>query len=130
MRAKAIAQRAEAYARTEQWGPAEGLLGVLVDLFSTGSGNRPAVNSGAVREAWNRLTRRLDERLRLHEQLVLLQGIDVLAANLTEARQPELAALARDLFPPAVQFPAGRSAPEPPLPVYAGDTPLWTPAAT
>lgn len=105
----------------EQGGPAEGLLGVLIDLFTVADED-PAAHADAVREAWARLTRRLDDRIRLHEQLALTQGVEVLAASLVEAGSAPLAAVARDLFAPPAHLSEAA-----PLPAYAADAPLWVP---
>jgi hypothetical protein len=121
MQAKQIVARAEAYAQMEHTGPAEGLLAALIDLFTVEGGSEIAGDD--VRAAWERLCRRLDERTRLHEQRLLQEGVELLAANLLEAGDAERAALARDLFPPPAQL----TVETPPSPAFAVGMPGYEP---
>ena len=124
MQARAFAARAEGYARDERTGPAAGLLAALIDLFTV-AGEGENADAEVVRAAWERLTRRLDDRTRLREQLALSNGLDLLAANLLEAGDADGAAAARQLFPPiAHAAPAETEQPDP-EPAFATDAALW-----
>ncbi len=124
MNAKAFAARAEEYARLEGGSPSNGLIAALIDLFTV-RGDGENVDAEVVRAAWDRLSRRLDERARLREQLVLTDGVELLAANLVEAGEMDRAALARQFFPAVAHVaPEPESAVEP-VPSFAADNALW-----
>jgi hypothetical protein len=96
---KEIVARARAYEKEEDAGPAEALVSVLVDIFA-GMEAEPDVDPDAVQQAWERLTRDLSVPDWLLESQALADGVDVLAANLTEAGRPDLAAALHALHEP------------------------------
>jgi len=105
VRAKEIVSRARAYEKEADAWPAEALLSVLIDVFTgaeAGQYEEPGaeVDPSAVQAAWEKLTRDLSVPDWLLESQALADGVDVLAANLTEAGRPDLAAALHALHEP------------------------------
>jgi hypothetical protein len=135
VRAREIVARARAYERAEDAWPAESLLSVLIDLFtSPAPGAVEALAPIEVQRAWQKLTRDLSVADWRIEARAFADGVDVLAANLTEASADDLASLLHRLHEPrfegAVHSPdvsreSLRTIEEPPP--SAEDGSMWVP---
>jgi hypothetical protein len=101
VRVREIIAWARAYERAEDAWPAESLLSVLIDLFTSPEpGAAEALTPDEVQRAWQKLTRDLSVADWRIEARAFADGVDVLAANLTEAGADDLAALLRELHEP------------------------------
>lgn len=136
MRAREIVARARAYERAEDAWPAESLLSVLIDLFTSPEpGAADELAPDEVQRAWQKLTRDLSVADWRIEARAFADGVDVLAANLTEAGADALAMRLRELHEPrfegATQSPdvsreSLRTIDEAPVPV-SEDGMIWVP---
>ena len=101
MRVREIVARARAYERVEDAWPAESLLSVLIDLFTSPEpGAAEELAPDDVQRAWQKLTRDLSVADWRIEARAFADGVDVLAANLTEAGADDLASHLRALHEP------------------------------
>ncbi|HLZ69653.1 MAG TPA: hypothetical protein VKV26_07045 [Dehalococcoidia bacterium] len=135
MRVREIVARARAYEEAEDAWPAESLLSVLIDLFTSPEPEAAAALAPAeVQRAWRKLTRDLSPADWRIEARAFADGVDVLAANLTEAGADDLAVRLRELHEPrfegAIRSPdvsreSLRAIDEPAVP--AEDGPMWVP---
>ncbi len=101
MRVREIVARARAYERAEDAWPAESLLSVLIDLFTSPEpGAAEELTPDDVQRAWQKLTRDLSVADWRIEARAFADGVDVLAANLTEAGADGLATRLRELHEP------------------------------
>jgi len=96
-----IVEAALAYEEEDELAPGEAMLSVLIDLY-TGAGELEPLKPHTLRRAWERYTRDLDVEDWQAEWRVVHEGIEVLAANLQEAGDADLARNLRELQPPTL----------------------------
>jgi hypothetical protein len=94
-----IVEAALAYEEEDGLPPGEAMLSVLIDLY-TGFEEPDDLRDGTLRKAWERYTRDLEIEQWQAEWRVVQEGIEVLAANLHEAGDVDLAQNLRAQEPP------------------------------